>query len=153
MNASPAIQASSRVSVGSKDLLGAVTPDPVGMMLGTGYMRFASPLGVDGLVRTNSTKKLELLAVVSTEEGKGNFRRFIAACKERYACICVWEDWNPLLAPMLERYGFKPARQMEWDGEWVSGWQWDAPNDRHQERSEPPLTPPTKLTGTAHSVP
>ena len=30
---------------------------------------------------------------------------------------------------------------------------WEAANDRHQGRSEPPLTTPTDKPGTAHSVP
>src|SRR5213596_3527911 len=109
----------------SDKLLGVLTHDPVGMVLGTGYMRFSSPFGIDGLVRTHSKNKIEFLAVVSLHEGKGNFHRFIDACKERYETICIWHDWNPAIGQMAKRWGFKPETQMECCGEMVSGWQWD----------------------------
>lgn len=52
-------------------------PDPVGVILQTGYFRFETPLGVGGLARIGDDDELDVLAVHSEQEGIGQFRRFI----------------------------------------------------------------------------
>ena len=115
-------------AVGSMRLLGAVEPDPIGQMLGTGYMRFQSPDGLGGLAKW-STDRLNLLAVHASVPGKGQFRDFIAKAKLEWKTICVWEDWNPLVGQALARYGFQRETEIQGDGEVLTGWRWDkAPN-------------------------
>ena len=97
-------------------LLGAVEPDPIGQMLGTGYMRFQSPDGLGGLAKW-STDRLNLLAVHASVPGKGQFRDFIAKAKLEWKTICVWEDWNPLVGQALARYGFQRETEIQGDGE------------------------------------
>lgn len=103
---------------------------PYAVFLGTGYGRFESPFGIHGLARIKTPGKLELLAVAANEQGKGNFRKFIAACKECYDCICIWECWNPLLDEILPRYNFWHAQQIDNDGERVKGWRWSKAREK-----------------------
>lgn len=105
------------------DLLGSMKPDPVSKAFKTDYERFESPMKIAGLVRMRSPRKLEFLAILSIEPGKGNFRRFLEACKERTDCICFWEILSPVMKSMLERYGFEPARTYELKEE-ITGMQW-----------------------------
>lgn len=58
------------------------------------------------------------------EMSGGQFRRFVAACQNAYPAIYVWEDWNPMLGPMLERYGFVRCTTTE-DGEDLVGLKWE----------------------------
>jgi GNAT superfamily N-acetyltransferase len=106
------------------ELLGTVEPDPAGVILGTGYMRFKSPIGVDGLAKWTE-ERLDILAVHTDERGKGHFREFIRQAKERYKTICVWEDFNPVVGKALARYGFKPDIEIQIDGEILVGWRWE----------------------------
>ena len=105
------------------DLLGHVEPDPFGMIFKSRFVRFHSPLGIHGLVSMDSANKLEFLAIQVLDKRKGNFRKFVSACKSRVNCICIWHVWNPILVPVLERYGFHPACQNE-NGEIIEGWEW-----------------------------
>ncbi len=100
-------------------------PDPVGRMLGTGFNRFESVAGVDGLAKDNGHGMIELLAVHSRVKGKGQFRRFIALLKEQNQTICVWHVDNPMLGPALLRYGFKPETTIDGFGETLTGYRWD----------------------------
>lgn len=97
--------------------------DPVGYVLNTGYYRFESPLGLDGLARIDGDH-LELLAVVTRTRREGSFRAFIAMAKEHFPAVSVWNIWNDIVRDALVRYGFKPASYVEWDGEHVEGLQW-----------------------------
>ena len=94
--------------------LGTITPDPMGELLGTGYMRFESPFGVHGPAKEFSDR-VDLLAVVSEEQGRGYFRAFIRHLQATYHTVCVWEVWNATLGDVLRRYGFRPA----WEADWV----------------------------------
>lgn len=98
-------------------------PDPVGVLLGTGYQRFETADGMAGLAKVTGDR-LDVLAVVAARAGEGKFRRFIAAAKRAFAVVAVWEDWNPIIGGALQRYGFQPATQTEADGEVIHGWQW-----------------------------
>lgn len=108
-------------------VLGPVEPDPIGLILGTGYMRFEAPCGVDGLAKTDAIEggRIDILAVHARTPGKGQFREFIQQCKQHYGTICVWEDWNPAIGPALQRYGFTPETEIQGNGEAVNGWRWD----------------------------
>src|SRR5438094_739910 len=90
----------------TESILGTRIPDWASMTLVTGYFRFKSAIGVKGLAKDDAVR-LDLLAVQSTNPGTGQFKRFIEAAKQEYQIICVWHDWNPMLGPMLERYGFR----------------------------------------------
>lgn len=104
-------------------VLGIMEPDPISMELGTGYLRFHSPCGVRGLAKENKGR-LDILAVESQTPGTGEFKAFIEGCKAQYSIICVWLTWNPLVGPILERWGFR--RVTEWHiDENIEGWRWD----------------------------
>lgn len=107
-------------------LLGKAESDPVGEMLGTGYMKFRSPLLIEGLAKW-SNDRLDLLAIISVQRRHGAFREFISQAKQRFKTICVWEDWNPVVGPALERYGFTRETEIQGWGEAVNGWRWDRP--------------------------
>jgi hypothetical protein len=108
----------------TESVLGVLTLDWAGMMLGTGFNRFTSPFGVKGLAKDDAVR-LDLLAVESTIPSTGQFKRFIQAAKEQYQIICIWHDWNPGVGPMLQRWGFQRYRE-QWQGEDLIGWRWDA---------------------------
>jgi hypothetical protein len=112
-------------------LLGRVEPDPAGVILRTGYMRFQSPKGIGGLAKWTD-ERLDLLAVVAFVNGRGMFRSFIAASKKHFNTICVWHDWNPIIGAALERYGFSPETEIQGDGEVIKGWRWDKPTETHE---------------------
>ena len=95
----------------------------MGELLGTGYSRFQHACGMAGLAKVTGDR-LDILAVNATQQGQGQFRDFIAAAKKTFKTVAVWEDWNPILAPALERYGFKPAQCVEAWGETNNGWEW-----------------------------
>jgi hypothetical protein len=104
--------------------LGIITPDPIIKMLGSGFMRFASPFGIKGGAR-ESANRVDLVAVGSDEEGTGHFRAFIRHCQANYATICVWELWDDALSAVLRRYGFQPALETDQFESMVRGWRWD----------------------------
>lgn len=105
-------------------VLGRTEPDPAGLILGTGYERFESPTGIDGLAKENGDR-LDVLAVYAREHGQGAFREFIRLAKKEYRTVCVWLDDNPAIGPALQRYGFTPETEIQPDGEIVTGWRWD----------------------------
>lgn len=104
--------------------LGKVTPDPAGTILGTGFKRFYSRSGIDGLARENGDR-LDILAVVANKPGKGQFRSFIATCQKQYRTVCVWGIFNPLLEEILGRYGFTPETEIDQWGMPLVGMRWD----------------------------
>ena len=107
-------------------VLGLTNPDPVGELLGTGYLRFQSPSGIDGLAKENGDR-LDLLAVNALVPGIGQFRRFIQRCKREYETICIWEVWNPMLHEILQRYGFRAYSEKDrHTGERLEGYRYDA---------------------------
>ncbi len=98
-------------------------PDPAALILDTGYQRFETTCGIVGLAKIVE-KRLDVLAVQATKKGKGQFRAFITHAKQEFEEVCVWEDWNPALAGILTRYGFKKAVRLEDNNEIISGWRW-----------------------------
>ena len=106
------------------DLFSAWSPDSLGELLGTGYMRFETRIGIQGLARMDNERGLDILAVVSKRPGEGQFRQFIAAAQQAFDRVAVWVDFNPILGKALRRYGFVRAQRTEPDGEVCQGWQW-----------------------------
>lgn len=104
--------------------IGETAPDSVAQILGTGYMRFRSPVGIGGLAKWNGDR-LDLLVVHASSEGHGQFRQFIADAKQQFNTICVWEDWNPIIGIALSKYGFQRETEIQGDGEALKGWRWD----------------------------
>lgn len=119
-------------------VLGILDDDPIALVLGTGYMRFSSPSGIDGLAKRDGTR-LDILAVIATKPGTGQFRKFISRCKVRFETVCVWHDFNPQIGEALARYGFHPETDIAADGETLTGWRWDALADHGSERKPPNL--------------
>lgn len=92
----------------------------------TDFMEFRSPFGVDGLARVRGNR-LEILAVISVEEGKGHFRDFVSACQQRYVGIRFWALMNPELEKALTRYGFYGGNDVDEFGDVVDVMDWTAP--------------------------
>jgi|SRR3989304_3216074 len=110
----------------SERVLGQTNPDPLSEVLGTGYSRFQSPTGIDGLAKEEKDR-LDLLAFNALVPGIGQFRRFIQRCKREYETICIWEIWNPMLHEVLQRYGFRAYSEKDRDtGELLEGYRYDA---------------------------
>jgi len=103
-------------------ILGTLTLDLASEILGTGFKRFSSPTGIDGLAK-EVEGGVEILAVDASIRGMGFFRNFIKHCKEEYDTIILWEVWNPDLAEALVRYGFQRVDR-DIRGENVSGYEW-----------------------------
>lgn len=99
-------------------------PDPNAVVLKTGFRRFNSHQGIDGLMRI-SGYDLELLAVHATRPGTGQFRRFVTACKAKFDTIAIWHVWNNDLPAILLRYGFSPYEKTE-KQENLIGFRWVA---------------------------
>ena len=108
----------------TQPILGRVEPDAIGDLLGAGFFHFTSPTGVGGLAR-EAGDTLHLLTVVSTAEGTGQFRRFLAGAQAQYREIRVWLVGNPKLAAMLECKGFAVHRGTL-DGQKLVGMRWTA---------------------------
>lgn len=105
-------------------VLGKTAPDPIGVALGTGYSKFQSPLGLDGLYKIKEGS-LHLLAVVATQPGTGQFRKFIEQAKTEFPAICIWEVHpESVLNATLPRYKFVPALDIQ-IGEFIHGFRWD----------------------------
>lgn len=110
--------------------LGRVEPDQIAWlvdaMLGkttpTNLERFESETGIHGQLWRKG-RNVNLLTVMATEPGSGQFRRFIEACKAEYDCIGVWMIFNRDLASVLRRYGFKQATCVH-DGAKLRGYRW-----------------------------
>lgn len=109
--------------------LGKTQPDTIGVVLGTGYLRFSSPVGIDGLCKPDEAKgRLELLAVASRRPGNGHFKSFIDLCKRDFTTILIWHVTSDILHDCLPRYGFRPwEERQQCQGEWehLEGYRWD----------------------------
>lgn len=110
-------------------------PDPASIVLKTGWLRYNSRQGIDGLVRFKKYD-CELLFVGASNPGTGQFRRFIDALKLKYDSVTIFAVWNEKLPEILLRYGFKEWSGVEPDGEVVSGYRWVS-SPEEQDRSSP----------------
>jgi hypothetical protein len=112
-----------RAAKRTQPLFDVLTPDPVGEILGTGFQRFAvHRFELNGLLKITGDS-LEILAVVSENEDRGNFRDFIDACKDRFREVIVWHIDNPIVESALSRYGFVATQKFERD-ERIPGMIW-----------------------------
>lgn len=106
--------------------LGRVEPDLNAALLGTGYWHFESNYGIDGLFKEEDAgKRLDLLAIIALNSGKGQFRQFIKAAMVHYQTVCVWTVWSEPLKAALTRYGFTPEIEILRNGEAAKGFRWD----------------------------
>lgn len=104
-----------------------LSPDPVSELLGTGYSRFENAAGMNGLCKIEGNT-FDILAVVATRPGNGQFRHFIICLKAKYTTIKIWDVMNPWLVEVLLRYGFRPwEERLCFQGEWETchGFRWD----------------------------
>lgn len=105
------------------DFFTHLEPDPIGVLLNTGYMRFQSIHGIDGLVKV-SNDRIDILAVVARVPGQGSFRRFVEDAKQIWSTIAIWEIMEPGLHAVLQRYGFEKASMTDPFGCDVLGYAW-----------------------------
>lgn len=103
-----------------------IEPDWMAQILGTGYMEFHAPCGIDGLAKEREDR-LDVLCVFAQTVGTGQFREFIRRAQAQYRTVCIWEDWNPIIGLALARYGFAMEIEIQGDGEIIHGWRWDSP--------------------------
>lgn len=122
--------------------------DPVGEILGTGFCRFVSPTGVEGLAKSEGDR-LDVLAVFCRTPGRGCFREFMRRARARFVTVCVWEDWNPVVGDALVRWGFRRVQQVEPDGEIITGWRWDRSPNGAGETAAPTGAGSTLPAGSA----
>lgn len=112
----------------SASILGTISEDPIGKTLGTGFMRFKSPVGIEGLAKVLPGFRLEILAVDANRPGNGHFKHFIEQAKKEFSVICIWHVTSDILEDCLPRYGFRPwaERQcIEGRFEHIEGYRWD----------------------------
>lgn len=100
-------------------------PDPLGVLLGTGYWRFTTPFGSDGLAKWEGDR-LDVLAIGSRRDGEGMFRTFIEQSKKHFRIVFVWHDMNPIVTEAMKRWGFVRCLEIASDGEKMHGWKWEA---------------------------
>jgi len=101
----------------------SITPDPVSLVLGTGYHRFKAINGLEGLAKVRD-HRLDILAVVNDTGRPGLFRQFIRQAKVVFLTICVWAIENPAVYEALIRYGFTPETEIGFDGVPLHGLRW-----------------------------
>ena len=79
---------------------------PYGGLLGAdvGFSHFGTETIV-GLTKV-SGDRIEFLALVALEPGRGHFTAFLEDLRAAYREIVVWEIWNERLEAMLRRQGF-----------------------------------------------
>lgn len=112
----------------SASVLGATSEDRIGKALGTGFMRFSSPVGINGLAKVSPGFRLEILAVDAVRPGNGHFKHFIERAKQEFNVICIWHVTSEILMDCLPRYGFRPweeRQRVNGEFEHMDGWRWD----------------------------
>lgn len=121
-----------------------MNPDAISMVFGTGFERFHSSCGIEGLAKVRD-HELDLLAVIANKPGSGEFRTFINNCKAAYNRIALWHVHNPILEQMLKNYGFQPVTEFE-RGEKVIKWQWVRKVNGCKSCQPPASSHPTKIS-------
>lgn len=81
------------------------------LMLGTDlqWADYDTPT-MQGMARVTG-RRIDLLVILSKEQGKGHCRDFISELKRAYHAIGVWEIDNPTLLAALDRWGFTIATE------------------------------------------
>lgn len=122
-NKAPKIeQAFSLRAVSHHPVLGAISPDPAAIALGTGFNRFEGS-SFAGLCR-EAAGCLDILAIVSQHNpGGGQLPLFINRLKARYRMIRFYEVMNKRLYAHLRSHGFTEFEEWGVNGPnlvWVS---------------------------------
>ena len=107
------------------NLLGKVKTSILSQILGTDYKEFWSPLGLEGLAKTEGDR-LDILFIKASRPGSGQFREFILIAQKQYKTIAVWEVWNKRFDKTLAGYGFEETEIIDSDGFPVKGRIWNA---------------------------
>lgn len=102
----------------SIELLGR---DEIGVALCSPYQNFRSTTGCHGLARIDGGT-LEILAVSASKPGRGQCREFVAQCRKEFGIVIVLHVDSPVLKEALKRWGFRPYRRTNPDGEKLTGW-------------------------------
>lgn len=106
--------------------LGVMTTDHIGALLGmTGqgaYMQFRSRHGIGGLARV-SRHGVDLLAVLSSKPGTGQFTAFLKDLTREYSQVTFWLVDSPLLRVILTNHGFYQVAEIQ-HGAMVPGMRW-----------------------------
>ncbi len=117
----------------TKTIFTSWRPDPVGMILGTGFMQFTAPHGICGLAKIEG-ESLHILAIESMHEGRGNCRAFIASAKQAYREIIIWEVLNARFKDALRRYAFYFEKgRLDSCGERADAYVWSDGRNCHSE--------------------
>lgn len=96
------------------EVIGTQTLNPFSEAFGTGFMDFASPLGVQGLIQVDG-RRVDVLAVITAAPGTGQFRAFLEGLQECFDEIVFVECWSHFLVSVLERKGFVRERSYDRD--------------------------------------
>jgi hypothetical protein len=110
--------------------IGADTHPVIGQLSGyegAEFREFITPTA-RGLAMVRGDR-LDILAIATEHEGRGEFSRFLAKCKENYSVIGIWEIWNPILKTILARKDFHAASEVLAYGELSNGMIWEAPHE------------------------
>jgi hypothetical protein len=91
----------------------------------TGFGEYRSPTGIHGLAKADLQKKeLQLLVVMATRPGTGQFREFMTQCKTAYDHIRFWDVFARQLVNCLPRYGFERGWDLDPEGKKAEVWDW-----------------------------
>lgn len=114
-----------------KNIFNGIWPDPIGVLLGTGFQRFEAHNGLDGLCKAGDGK-IELLELVVDEKdrNRGTCREFIKACCDYYHRVRVLHVDNPILEDALIRWGFTKFECVDEFGDKVEGYEKEVSNVR-----------------------
>lgn len=106
--------------------LGLLTDDPMGALLGMedAYMKFQSQHGIGGLAQV-AHHGVDLLAVMASKPGKGQFKAFMQDLKSEYSQVTFWLVHSSLLREILTKYGFSQVEELQ-HGAMVRGMRWRA---------------------------
>lgn len=113
--------------------------DPIAALLQTGFMEFTTREGVSGLCKVLDNQ-LHVLAIISSAQGQGQLRSFVARAKTVFDQIFFMSVWSGVLQEALIRYGFEPAIQIDTDGSPEDGLLWRK-NDHPKTEVQMPLLP------------
>lgn len=115
-----------RLDTAKSKTLGLLTDDPIGALLGMNkaYMQFQSQHGVGGLAQVTSNG-VDLLAVMASKPGTGQFKAFMKDLMREYSQVTFWLVHSPLLREILTNYGFSQVEEFQ-HGAMVRGMRWRA---------------------------
>lgn len=117
-------------------------------LLGSDFRDFETAGGMTGLARVTKGN-LDILAVIATKPGNGQFRKFIQDAKETFNTVAVWQVWSTIAIEALKRYGFAPILVNE-HGEEQTVWTWYS--DKSKQALFGPIMPVVELLPNLHTT-